>query len=204
MMVREALRPLDGQIKKNARSVDTDQQLILSIVAGREDALAHLVERHGKSLTAFTRRYLGSYDEDADDIVQGVFWTVWRKAASFDPGKAQVKTWLYRIAANRCIDAARRKAVLRFVGLHAMAGDPALDDPDAETTALGRSQLALARKGILKLPRRQRMALLLRGVGDLDVQAIAKIMDVSTGSVEQLLVRARRGLRDYMEIAERG
>jgi RNA polymerase sigma-70 factor (ECF subfamily) len=42
------------------------------------------------------------------------------------------------------------------------------------------------------------MALLLRAVAGLDVPAIAEVMEVSPGSAEQLLVRARRGLRDHM------
>jgi RNA polymerase sigma-70 factor (ECF subfamily) len=80
-----------------------------------------------------------------------------------------------------------------------MPVDPTLDQPDAEMTVSGRSELALARIGILDLPRRQRMALLLRVVADLDVPAIAEVMGTSSGSVEQLLVRARRALRAHME-----
>lgn len=172
---------------------------MLAIAAGRQHALAQLVERHGKGLTAFVRRYLGGSREDAEDIVQEVFWTIWRKAADFDPDRAQVTTWLYRIAANRCIDVGRRNALLRFVGLDAIPADPTSDEPDAEARISGRSELALARKGILDLPQRQRMALLLRAVADLDVPEIAQVMGTTGGSVEQLLVRARRALREHME-----
>ncbi|MGO7212498.1 RNA polymerase sigma factor [Rhizobium ruizarguesonis] len=177
---------------------------MLAIAAGRQHALAQLVERHGKGLTAFARRYLGSSCEDAEDIVQEVFWTVWRKAAHFDPDRAQVTTWLYRIAANRCIDVGRRNTFLRFVGLDATPADLTLDEPGAESEISGRSELALVRKGILKLPQRQRMALLLRAVADLDVPAIALVMRTSSGSVEQLLVRARRALREHMKQAGGG
>lgn len=176
---------------------------MLAIAAGRQPALAQLVERHGRGLTAFVRRYLGGAREDAEDVVQEVFWTVWRKAARFDPDRAQVTTWLYRIAANRCIDVGRRNALLRFVGLDALPVDPKLDQPDAEMTVAGRSELARARIGILDLPRRQRMALLLRAVADLDIPAIAEVMGTSSGSVEQLLVRARRALRAHMEMTSR-
>ncbi|MBP1861644.1 RNA polymerase sigma factor [Rhizobium herbae] len=185
-------------------AADIDRSLMLAIATGRQHALAYLVERHGKGLTAFVRRYLGGSREDAEDIVQEVFWTVWRKAAHFDPDKAQVTTWLYRIAANRCIDVGRRNALLRFVGLDAMPADPTLDEPDAEARISGRSELALARKGILGLPQRQRMALLLRAVADLDIAEIAEVMGATGGSVEQLLVRARRTLREHMEKASGG
>ncbi|WP_343227700.1 RNA polymerase sigma factor [Rhizobium laguerreae] len=58
-----------------------------------------------------------------------------------------------------------------------------------------RQELAIVRAGLNKLPERQRMALLLRAVADLDVPSIAEAMGTSAGSVEQLLVRARRTLR---------
>jgi RNA polymerase sigma-70 factor (ECF subfamily) len=48
------------------------------------------------------------------------------------------------------------------------------------------------------------MAVLLRAVGDLDIAAIAEVMGASTGSTEQLLVRARRALRDHLAMAAAG
>jgi len=64
-----------------------------------------------------------------------------------------------------------------------------------------RQELAIVRAGLDKLPERQRMALLLRAVADLDVPAIAEVMEASAGSVEQLLVRARRTLRAQLSEA---
>ncbi|WP_137131149.1 sigma-70 family RNA polymerase sigma factor [Rhizobium sp. FY34] len=179
-------------------AADIDRSLIRAIAAGRQQALADLVARHGLGLTAFARRYLGGSREEAEDIVQEVFLTVWRKADRFDPERGQVTTWLYRITVNRCIDLRRKNALLRLIGLDSAAAEPVADVPDAETEIAARSELVQAKAGICKLPQRQRMALLLRAVADLDIPAIAEVMGTSSGSVEQLLVRARRSLRDHM------
>lgn len=179
---------------------DIDRALMRRVAAGHQDALRQLIDRHGHGVTALARRYLSRSADVAEDVAQEVFIAVWRKAQSFDPDKGRVAAWIYRIAANRCIDLARRRALLRFVGLDAAAGVGA-ETPDGETAAASRSELAQARAGIAALPRRQRLALLLRAVGDLDVPEIATAMGTTSGSVEQLLVRARRALRQHMNEA---
>jgi RNA polymerase sigma-70 factor (ECF subfamily) len=174
-----------------------DDELVARIAAGSQGALAELMARHGCGLGIFALRYLGN-GGDAEEVVQDVFVSVWKNAGRFDPQKARASTWLYRIAANRCIDQRRRRALRSFAGLDDIEGDPASDAPDAEASISARQELAIVRQGIASLPARQRMALLLRAVAGLDVPAIAEVMEVSPGSAEQLLVRARRGLRDHM------
>jgi RNA polymerase sigma-70 factor (ECF subfamily) len=178
-----------------------DDNLLARIAAGNQAALADLIARHGRGLRIFAGRYLGNAG-DAEDIVQDVFVSVWTNAGRFDPQKARVSTWLYKITANRCIDQRRRQALRSFVGLDDLKSDPASEAPDAETSISSRQELTTVRDGISGLPQRQRMALLLKVVADLDVPAIADVMGTSVGSIEQLLVRARRGLRDHMAAHE--
>jgi RNA polymerase sigma-70 factor (ECF subfamily) len=82
-----------------------------------------------------------------------------------------------------------------FIGFEDTDDVFASEDPKADTLIGARQELAIVRAGLGKLPERQRMALLLRAVADLDVPSIAEVMGTSAGSVEQLLVRARRTLR---------
>jgi RNA polymerase sigma-70 factor (ECF subfamily) len=180
-----------------------DDGLLARIAAGDQAALAGLIARHGRGLKMFASRYLGSV-ADAEEVVQDVFVSVWRNAGRFDPRKARATTWLYRITANRCIDQRRRRAWRSFIGLDDLADDPVSEAPDAEATVAARQDLALVRNGISRLPERQRMALLLRAVADLDIPSIADVMGASAGSAEQLLVRARRGLRSHMAAVETG
>ena len=79
-------------------------------VVGSDDerALSELYDRYGGLVYAAGVRYLGDRTL-AEDLVQDVFFSVWRNAASFDPSKAGFSTWIYRIARNRAIDLARRR-----------------------------------------------------------------------------------------------
>lgn len=178
-----------------------DDDLLARIAAGSQGALAQLIARHGRGLRVFAARYLGN-PNDAEDVVQDVFVTVWKHAGRFDSQKARVSTWLYKITANRCIDQRRRRFLRDFIGLDDLDSDPVSEAADAEVTVSNRQELSIVRGGIAALPQRQRMALLLKVVADLDVPAIAEVMGTSAGSVEQLLVRARRGLRDHMTAHE--
>lgn len=180
-----------------------DDALLERIAAGSQSALSELIARHGRGLRMFAARYLGNTG-DAEDVVQEVFVVVWKQAARFDPAKGCASTWLYRITANRCIDLRRRSALRSFIGLDAVSDTVASPEVDAETTTAARQELAIVREGLSRLPERQRMAVLLRAVADLDIAAIAEVMGSSAGSVEQLLVRGRRALRDYLAMAAEG
>lgn len=179
-----------------------DDRLMLRVASGDQAALAKIIDRHGRGLRLFATRLLGS-SSDAEDIVQDVFVAVWKHAARFDPAKGRASTWLYRIAANRCIDARRRRSFRAFIGIEAMADEPADDEPSSDQKVGARQELAIARAGLKALPERQRMALLLRAVADMDVPEIADVMGTSTGSAEQLLVRGRRALREHMAASDK-
>ncbi|MEO0819746.1 MAG: sigma-70 family RNA polymerase sigma factor [Pseudomonadota bacterium] len=167
--------------------------LMAAIARGERRALAQIIALYGDGLGTVAARYLGNAAE-AEEVVQDTFVRAWRHAARYDPARGAASTWLYRIAVNLCIDRQRRRALRRFVGLEdveAELGDPA---PGAERHAAGRARLAEVRDAMEVLPARQRLALLLRAVAGLDTAEIAETMGASIGSVEQLLVRARRRL----------
>ncbi|MEM1372088.1 MAG: sigma-70 family RNA polymerase sigma factor [Pseudomonadota bacterium] len=172
--------------------------LISEIARGDRRALGLLITDHGRRLTMVATRFLGREDE-AEEVVQDVFVRVWRHAGSYDPAKAKVSTWLYRIAVNLCIDRQRKRALLRLVGLD----DTSTEVPDAQPTAAdriyGAQRLAKVRAAMDNLPSRQRMALLLCAVAELGNSEIADAMGISVGAVEQLLVRARRSLRQISD-----
>ncbi|MGD1923721.1 MAG: sigma-70 family RNA polymerase sigma factor [Paracoccaceae bacterium] len=168
---------------------------LLSAIARKDRrALGELIAVHGRGLTLVATRYLGS-PEDADEVIQDVFLRVWRHASKYDPQKARVKTWLYRITVNLCIDRHRRMSLRRFIGLD----DPPVEIADPQPSAADRLEdrhtLDTVRAAIAALPARQRMALLLSAVAELDTNDVATAMAISPGAVEQLLVRARRKLR---------
>jgi RNA polymerase sigma-70 factor, ECF subfamily len=178
----------------------TQQQairLMHEIAAGSEPALVRLIAIYGRGLTLYASRFLGNSSE-GDDVVQDAFLKVWQMAGRYDPDRAAVSTWIYRITANLCIDRQRRGRVWRLFGrtdIADMADEMPDDAPDAPTTVAARQQLAQVRRAIACLPDRQRQAILLTAVAGMDSREIAAIMDTNQGAVEQLLVRARRSLR---------
>ena len=182
-------------------SDETQQEgarLIAAMATGNRRALGRLIALHGRGLTLVATRYLSREDE-AEEIVQDTFLRAWRHAGRYDPAKAKVLTWLYRITVNLCIDRQRRNALRRFIGFEDVARNGTFEvedlQPTAETRFGDQAQLAQVRTAIAGLPDRQRMALLLSAVGELDNPEIAEAMRISRGAVEQLLVRARRTLR---------
>ncbi len=171
--------------------------LMAAMAAGDRAALQALITRFGPGLTRFTASMLNR-PEDSEDAVQEVFLRLWQNAARYDPSRAAVSTWIYRIAANHCKDRNRHLGFRRFLGLDE-APDPIDDTPLVEHDLAMRQRLAQTRAALQTLPERQRRALLLRASGDLSTPEIAQTMGLSTGAVEQLINRARAKLRDQLE-----
>src|SRR5215468_4900645 len=84
------------------------------VAAGDRAALRLVYQDTSAKLFGVLLRILNDRSE-AEDVLQDVFVTVWRKAAGFDPAKASPITWLVTIARNRAIDRLRSSAVTRRI-----------------------------------------------------------------------------------------
>ncbi|MCG8562058.1 MAG: sigma-70 family RNA polymerase sigma factor [Hyphomicrobiales bacterium] len=185
--------PESVPVQDCASDEDDDETLVLAVAKGSEAAFARLVSRHSASVYALARRFTGN-DGDTDDLTQEIFWKLWTRAAHWRPGEARFSTWLYRVAVNHCIDWDRKRRWRRWLPLAEVA--EVADDGVAVDRQLEAQQaLAEIRSAILKLPAKQRAALLLSVQQEKSNRDIAEIMQTSEGAVEQLLVRARRTLR---------
>ena len=171
-----------------------DNQLVERIVAGDERAYGLLVRRHAAPIRTVCRRFLGN-DADADEVLQDVFLTLWRSAGQYRPDRGRLSTWLYRIAVNRCRDRLRRRGRWLFFGLDLLQFHAGAE-PATDKVLERRQDAAEVRTDIASLPERQRLALLLASVGERSAAEIGDILDISPGAAEQLIVRARRTLRD--------
>jgi RNA polymerase sigma-70 factor (ECF subfamily) len=82
--------------------------LLVSVARDRDrGAFSRLFLHFGPRVKAYLRR-LGLSDPEAEEMMQEVMLTVWRRAEQFDPGKAGASTWIFTIARNRRVDVLRR------------------------------------------------------------------------------------------------
>ena len=93
----------------------TDEQLVERLKKGKTRALDELYRRYAKSLYAFCATISGT--TDPEDVVHDVFMRVIESADAFNPQRASFRTWIFRIARNRCIDLARHEKSLTMVSL---------------------------------------------------------------------------------------
>lgn len=177
--------------------------------AGDEAAFRELTDPYRRELQVHCYRILGSV-QDAEDLLQETLLAAWRGLATFE-GRASVRSWLYRIATNRCLNALRDserrpKEVRRDLPPPTRVTEPLWLEPYPDTmledmpdTAPGpearyeiRESIALAFvTGLQYLAPRQRAVLVLRDVLGFQAGEVADMLETTEASVNSALQRAR-------------
>ncbi len=166
------------------------------------------VEQHRAELTAYCYRMLGS-PFDAEDAVQETFVRAWRSLEGFE-GRAALRSWLYRIATNVCLDmlkAGQRRARPMDLGPSQEPLEQNLNVPtevtwiepipDPADVAVEHDTIRLAFVAALQhLPPRQRAALILCEVLRWQSSEVAELLETSVASVNSALQRARATIAD--------
>ncbi|MGO1119413.1 RNA polymerase sigma factor [Rhodovibrionaceae bacterium A322] len=179
---------------------DDDDDLMTEAAKGSDLAFRRLVRRHGPRLRSHLRHLLRS-DPIAEELASETLWRAWKKAPGWKRGEAKLTTWLYTVASNLAKDHWRQQARhATETSLPLEAEQDLLDrleDPlTPEEIFSQKSRVQQVERFMAELPDRQRQALMLAVQEDCSTAEIAAIMTLSPGAVEQLLVRARRTLRD--------
>lgn len=173
--------------------MDAGTQLYLQYVGGEAAALEQLVEMYSDGLVRFAYCFVAS-SAVAEDIMEETFATVIATKRRFSP-RASFKTYLYKIARNKCLDYLRFKR--RFVPLEDV--ENVLVFADVETDVVERERQRALYKGLQQLPREYRDVLQLTYLEDFNIQEVCTVMRKNVKQVYNLLSRARHALKILLE-----
>jgi RNA polymerase sigma factor (sigma-70 family) len=169
----------------------SDGALLRLFAKADPEAARDLTARLAPRAFGVALRVLGDRAE-AEDAAQEAMMRLWRMAPEWEPGRAQVSTWLYRVTLNLCLDIRRR----RRGGIARLEDVPEPADPraDAAHHLQEKARARALQRALDALPDRQREAVVLRHLEGLSNPEIAEIMEISTEAVESLTARGKRAL----------
>jgi RNA polymerase sigma-70 factor (ECF subfamily) len=204
--------------------VTTD--LIARAQAGDEEAFRQLVDPHRRELQVHCYRILGSA-QDAEDALQETLLAAWQGLRGFE-GRASIRTWLYRVATSRCLNALRSSSRRPRMDWPLPDLDPpnptrlgevvwlepypdalleglADSTPGPEARYEAREAISLAFVTALQhLPPRQRAVLILRDALGFHASEVAHILESTEESVTSALKRARATIRRRLPASGQG
>lgn len=169
---------------------DEDACLLEAFAAGEGRAAHRLIERLSPRVLSQAMRLLGNRSE-AEDVTQEALLRLWRAAPRWEP-RAKVRTWLYRVTANLCLDRLRTRR--NTVAIDGLTAEIATGDPAVIARLQQEARLDALRRALAELPERQALAVSLRFLEGLGNSEIAMIMDIGVEAVESLTARGKRAL----------
>lgn len=186
-----------------AQALISDEVLVQKFRKGCQSSFEEIVRRYETKVHNLSMR-LTRNSEDAEEVLQDVFITVYRKIAGFE-GKAKFSSWLYRITVNAAFMKLRKRKQDHSVSLDEMIpqiqNDAALalnhnrySQPCDQITLSTQVKLALE-TAIHKLPEEYRAVFVLRDIDGLSNKEVGDILDLSIPAVKSRLHRSRLMLR---------
>ena len=201
----------------NENQNSTDVERLAAARKGDEGQFAELTEPHRRELQVHCYRILGSLHE-SEDMVQETMLKAWKRLDTYE-GRASLRSWLYKIATNSCLDSLDQKKSRRLLPFEERSpsdpetpilpptqeiswlepfpdewlGDRSAINPEARYSATESISLAFL-TALQTLPPRQRAVLILRDVLDFSANETADVLELTVSSVNSALHRARTTL----------
>lgn len=172
--------------------------VIRSVLDGNINDFEQLVTAYEKNVYNLALRMVGDPD-DAADITQETFIKAYRALGSFR-GDSKFSSWIYRIASNVCLDFLRSRSRRAQVPLsfenEDAEGEVELPDmsQNPEEVLMKKLSMEAVRRGMEKLPPKQRQILVLRELCGLSYAELAQTLSVEEGTVKSRIFRARKRL----------
>lgn len=202
MDVREHSLHTEKTAELPVHNTRNDADLVARVQAGDRRAFDALMRSHHAFVHAVTFRILGD-EADAQDITQECFLRVWQEIGGYDPARGQLRTWMYRIASNLCLDRlrARRRSAIRLPADATARQLPSPEDLDAH---ICNTDLALLIRTLTaRLSPMQKIVFTLRELEECSVQETADITGLSTASVKVHASMARKRIRGMLRRLEK-
>ncbi len=178
-----------------------EQELIRRAQRGDTDAFADLLALHERFVYNLALRTVGNPSE-AEDVAQEAFVRAWQALPNFRGGSA-LRTWLYRIVVNLCINRfprlRRELSELTETEVGSLPETTRLDHDPALRSEL-RERRAWLHREIERLPDSQRLLISLRYQDELSYEEIASLVGLPLGTVKTGLFRAKERLRQALSI----
>lgn len=189
------IRPTTTAPLSSRTDTPDDHVLIAAIAEGDSNALEVLYDRYSSVIYRMALRMLKNR-ELAEEVVQEVFWRVWRRSTSFDVERGRVAQWLFGIAHNLCIDELRRIRA-RPTQIYEDVDHPVIQQLADEQTDVPEAAWAFEQQRVIRdalghLPEAQRQAVELAYFGGLSHQEIATKLNRPLGTIK---TRVRLGLQ---------
>jgi RNA polymerase sigma-70 factor, ECF subfamily len=176
--------------------VESDEQLVARILAGRVDAFEAIVERHKDVVFRVAARVVGR--DDAEDVAQDAFLRAFHRLRQFR-GEASFRSWLLQITHHTALDHLARR-----LRLPAAQDEPPAEVPEPQERRTPAEELESAERRarlemkIAAMRPAHRIVLVLRDIEGLSYDEIAAVTDMPIGSVKGRLHRARGELIELL------
>jgi len=179
-----------------------EKELVAKAVKGDKTAFEQIVFAYEKKVYNMALRYTGN-PHDALDISQEVFLRVYRFLPKYG-GRSSLSTWIYRITMNVCHDSAKMRTNIFETSLDMKYEDDDVQTEiadvrfDPEAILENKEVSELIKQGIVALEDTYRDVIVMRDINGMSYDEIARVLDISEGTVKSRIFRAREKLRAFL------
>lgn len=172
----------------------TDDALLAELAHDSKLAFHALTARYIDKIWRISYRVVRNR-QDAEDVTQEVFTTVWNHRAQWRPGEASFSTWLYRVAVNRSIDFCRKRKVESVEFSEDLYESNYMS---ADDMVAGRETQEMLLACLKELPEKQMLALLYFYYEEMEIDEICTRLNATEDSVRSLLKRGKVSMKDVI------
>lgn len=177
----------------------TDEQLVLAVQKGEDQAFSYIVQRYQGKLFAYIMRLMNHRDE-AHDITQDVFLKAYKNLHRFDTER-KFSSWIYRIAHNESVNWLKKKTRVKIESLESQIenGYQPKAKASIESEYISQEEQVAVRKAINTLPKKYKQVMELRYLQQKSYEEIAEKLDKPINTVGTLINRAKKKMSAELE-----